>query len=60
MTAEVSLLVFTAFSVGFLHTILGPDHYIPFVAMSRSNKWTARKTALITALCGVGMLLDLC
>ena len=54
MTAEVSLLVFTAFSVGFLHTILGPNHYIPFVAMSRSNKWTARKTALITALCGVG------
>ena len=54
MTAEVSLLVLTAFSVGFLHTILGPDHYIPFVAMARSSKWTARKTILITALCGLG------
>lgn len=54
MTAEVSLLVLTAFSVGFLHTILGPDHYVPFVAMARSNKWTARKTVLITSLCGLG------
>ena len=54
MTAEVSLLVLTAFSVGFLHTILGPDHYLPFVALARCNKWTARKTVLITALCGMG------
>ena len=57
MTAEVSLLVLTAFSVGFLHTILGPDHYIPFVAMARSNKWTSRKTILITALCGMGHII---
>lgn len=54
MTAEVSVLILTAFSVGFIHTILGPDHYIPFVAMARSNKWSARKTLLITSLCGVG------
>ena len=54
MTPEVSLLVLTAFSVGFLHTILGPDHYIPFVALARSNKWTARKTVLVTTLCGIG------
>ena len=54
MTAEVSVLILTAFSVGFIHTILGPDHYIPFVAMARSNKWSAHKTLLITSLCGVG------
>ncbi len=47
----------TAASVGFLHTILGPDHYIPFVAMSRTNKWSARKTASITAMCGLGHVL---
>lgn len=57
MTAEVSLLVLTALSVGFLHTILGPDHYIPFVAMARSNRWTARKTVLITTLCGIGHII---
>lgn len=54
MTAEASVLILTAFSVGFIHTILGPDHYIPFVAMARSNKWSAKKTALITSLCGIG------
>lgn len=54
MNAELSILVMTAFSVGFLHTILGPDHYIPFVAMSRTNNWTATKTFSITALCGLG------
>ena len=54
MNAELSILAMTAFSVGFLHTILGPDHYIPFVAMSRTNQWSARKTASITTLCGLG------
>lgn len=54
MTAEVSVLILTAFSVGFIHTILGPDHYIPFVAMARSNDWSKRKTLLITGLCGIG------
>jgi ABC-type nickel/cobalt efflux system permease component RcnA len=46
----------TAFSVGFLHTILGPDHYIPFVAMARSNGWSAKKTFSVTACCGIGHL----
>lgn len=54
MNAELSILVMTAFSVGFLHTILGPDHYVPFVAMSRTNNWSARRTFSITALCGLG------
>ncbi len=56
--AELSILVTTAVSVGFLHTILGPDHYIPFVAMSRTNDWPATKTASITALCGLGHVLS--
>ncbi len=57
MNAELSILVTTAFSVGFLHTVLGPDHYIPFVAMARSNNWSARKTFSVTALCGLGHVL---
>ncbi len=54
MESDTSILVATAFSVGVVHTLLGPDHYVPFVAMSRSNGWTARKTLWITALCGFG------
>ncbi len=54
MTAEVSVLMLTAFSVGFIHTILGPVHYIPFVAMARSNQWSPRRTFWVTSLCGCG------
>lgn len=50
-------LLTAAASVGFFHTILGPDHYIPFIAMSRSGKWSVRKTALVTLLCGIGHVL---
>ncbi len=57
MSAEVSVLVLTALSVGFLHTVLGPDHYVPFAVMGRSNQWSPRKTLGITALCGVGHIL---
>ena len=44
----------TAASIGFLHTILGPDHYIPFIMMARARRWTTIKTAWITFLCGLG------
>jgi sulfite exporter TauE/SafE len=58
LNAELGILVTTAVSVGFLHTVLGPDHYVPFVAMARTNNWSVGKTAAITALCGVGHVLS--
>jgi ABC-type nickel/cobalt efflux system permease component RcnA len=54
MNAEIELLMLTAVAIGFVHTIVGPDHYLPFVAMSAARNWTRRKTMLVTALCGVG------
>jgi sulfite exporter TauE/SafE len=54
MNGEITLLVSTAASVGVLHTILGPDHYLPFVAMARAGSWSRRKALTITALCGIG------
>lgn len=57
MTTEITVLLTTAASLGFLHTVLGPDHYLPFVAMSKSGNWSFRKTTLITFLCGVGHVL---
>lgn len=47
------LLGLAAFT-GFVHTLLGPDHYIPFIALSRSGNWTLRKTMAVTLLCGLG------
>lgn len=54
MTAELSALVITAASIGFLHTVLGPDHYLPFIMMSWARKWSRVKTIIITFLCGLG------
>jgi nickel/cobalt exporter len=51
---ELSALIITAASIGFLHTILGPDHYLPFIMMSWARKWSRIKTIIITFLCGLG------
>lgn len=54
MSYGLPVLLLTTVSIGFFHTIMGPDHYLPFTAMSRSRRWSLRKTALITLLCGIG------
>jgi hypothetical protein len=56
-SADLVVLSITAASIGLLHTLMGPDHYVPFIAMSRVGRWSMRKTLLITAVCGVGHVL---
>ena len=58
MSDDLLILTLTAASIGFVHTILGPDHYIPFIAMAKAGKWSKFKTTWITALCGVGHVLS--
>jgi nickel/cobalt transporter (NicO) family protein len=50
-------LVSSAALVGFLHTIFGPDHYLPFVALAHAGRWRTQKTMLVTFVCGVGHIL---
>jgi sulfite exporter TauE/SafE len=50
----VLTLLATAVALGFVHTVLGPDHYVPFVAMAKARHWSRRKTLTITLLSGVG------
>ncbi len=40
--------------VAFLHTILGPDHYLPFIAIAHARSWSMTRTLLVTAFCGLG------
>ena len=54
MTHELLALTTTAATIGFLHTVLGPDHYLPFMVMARAGGWSRARTLVITALCGVG------
>ncbi|MEN8262483.1 MAG: sulfite exporter TauE/SafE family protein [Nitrospirota bacterium] len=58
MSDELLVLISAAASIGFFHTLLGPDHYLPFIVMHRAGKWSLRKTAFITAACGIGHVLS--
>lgn len=58
MSQEFSVLLATAGSLGFLHTVLGPDHYLPFIAMSRAQKWSFWKTSWITFSCAAAHILS--
>ncbi len=51
-------LYITAATLGFIHTVFGPDHYIPFIVMARARKWSMAKTAILTFLCGIGHIMS--
>ena len=55
--SEFIILITTAASIGFIHTIFGPDHYLPFIVMSKARGWSTFKTGIITFLCGLGHIL---
>jgi nickel/cobalt exporter len=46
-------LALAAVTVGSLHT-LAPDHWIPFAALARAQRWSAARTARVTIACGLG------
>ena len=54
MNQEIWLLAGTAASIGFIHTVIGPDHYLPFIFMAKARKWSIVKTSWITVACGIG------
>lgn len=58
MEGSTLLLAGTAVTIGFVHTLVGPDHYLPFIVMGEARKWTIRKTMFITFLCGLGHVLS--
>jgi hypothetical protein len=51
---EITLLISSAAVIAFVHTLMGPDHYLPFVAMGTAKRWSVKKMLGITAICGVG------
>lgn len=46
-------LLVAAAGVAFVHTALGPDHTLPFVAIARARGWSRARTLWITGACGV-------
>jgi len=39
--------------VGVLHTLLGPDHYLPLLAITKASGWSLRRALLVTAVAGL-------
>ncbi|MDB5199371.1 MAG: hypothetical protein JWO92_1334 [Chitinophagaceae bacterium] len=54
MQGEMEILIVAAVSIACLHTVTGPDHYLPFIALSRSRGWSFSKTIFWTIFCGCG------
>ena len=47
-------LVAAGAAIALTHTVLGPDHTIPFVMLAQARTWTRRRALVVTFLCGVG------
>ena len=54
MTTDLTALIVSAITISFLHTASGPDHYLPFIVLSRSRKWSLLRTIGLTIVCGLG------
>lgn len=52
------VLLVTALSVGLVHTLLGPDHYLPFIVIGRARRWGLGMTSALTFVCGLGHVLS--
>jgi len=50
-------LVISAISVAFFHA-LAPDHWVPFVALAKSSRWSMGKLGWIALLAGTGHVLS--
>lgn len=53
-----TVLLGSAASIGFVHTLLGVDHSLPFVALGRAQGWSLRRTLAVTFGCGVAHVLS--
>lgn len=49
----LQVLLVTAASIALVHTAVGVDHTLPFVALARSRSWGFGKLMIITGLCGI-------
>lgn len=51
---EPGILLGTSVAIALIHTLIGVDHYVPFIALGRANNWPPKKTVFVVLLCGIG------
>jgi sulfite exporter TauE/SafE len=54
LTSEIQILIYSAITIACLHTLAGPDHYLPFIALSKARGWSFGRTLMWTIICGCG------
>ncbi len=52
--SSLSTVLGIAAATGVVHTLLGPDHYLPLAAVARERQWSIKQTSL--AAIGFGLL----
>lgn len=55
---DLTAVLITSAWLGFFHTIIEPNHYIPFVALAKSNSWSLSKAEAATLACGSGHMVS--
>jgi len=58
MNDSYVILLSTAATLGVVHTALGVDHVVPFVALAHARRWSLAKTVVTTGVCGLGHVLS--
>ena len=54
MGQELQILITAAITIACLHTVMGPDHYLPFIAIAKARGWRFGKTLMWVIICGCG------
>jgi hypothetical protein len=50
-------IFFAAASIALVHTVVGPDHYVPFAVMAKARCWSRTRMTVVTVACGLGHVL---
>ena len=58
MSQTATTLAATAASVAAVHTLIGVDHYLPFIALGKASGWSLKRTLFWTTICGLGHVLS--
>jgi hypothetical protein len=46
-------ILLAAAGVGFVHTVLGPDHYVPFLMLAKAGGWSRLRAVTAAGVCGL-------
>jgi nickel/cobalt transporter (NicO) family protein len=58
MSEALIIIFLSTMAIGFVHTVIGPDHYVPLIAMAKARSWSLGKTLRVTLFCGAAHVLS--